>query len=73
MGVGYTCVKNCYYQQLKPVEVKLEERPILFKEKNGRTIYQIAESEEEDEDERSLAEKSGSMYQKHGKNHPSVW
>lgn len=73
MGVGYVCVKHCYYQQLKPVEVKLEEQPMLFKEKNGRTIYQIAESEEEDEDEKSIAEKSGSIYQKLGKNYPSVW
>jgi len=58
LSIAYVCVKNCYYHQLKPVEVKLEERPILFKEKNGRTVYQITESEDDEDDRKFATEKS---------------
>ena len=75
VSVGYICVRKCYYFQLKPVEVKLEERPILFKQKNGRTVYQITESEEEDEEEFSRIGKDSYTPSKVGAapNNPAVW
>jgi len=75
VSVGYICVRKCYYFQLKPVEVKLEERPILFKQKNGRTVYQITESEEEDEELMSRSGKDSYTPSKVGAapNNPAVW
>ena len=71
----YMCARKCYYFQLKPVEVKLEERPILFKKKNGRTVYQITESEEEDEEELFRNGKDAYTPSKVGlaPNNPAVW
>jgi len=72
MGAAYACVKNCYYHQRNPVKINLdEEKPILFKTKNGRTIYQITESEDEFEEEQAV--KSGSEYQQNGKTDPIMW
>jgi len=75
LTVGYMCARKCYYFQLKPVEVKLEERPILFKKKNGRTVYQITESEEEDEEELFRNGKDAYTPSKVGlaPNNPAVW
>jgi hypothetical protein len=57
------------------VEVKLEERPILFKKKNGRTVYQITESEEEDEEELFRNGQDAYTPNKVGlaPNNPAVW
>lgn len=75
VSVGYICIRKCYYFQHKPVEVKLEERPILFKQKNGRTVYQITESEEEDEELLSRTGKDSYTPSKVGAapNNPAVW
>jgi len=75
LSFGYLCARKCYYFQLKPVEVKLEERPILFKKKNGRTVYQITESEEEEEEELFSNGKDAYTPNKVGlaPNNPAVW
>ena len=75
ISLGYVCVRKCYYIQLKPFEVKLEERPILFKQKNGRTVYQITESEEEDEEEILRSGKDSYTPSKVGAapNNPAIW
>lgn len=75
LSVGYLCARKCYYFQRKPVEVKLEERPILFKQKNGRTVYQITESEEDEEEKLFQVGKDSYTRNKVGAapNNPAVW